>query len=282
MVRRPPACDAASRAYSARVSAMNAGPLVVGQQRRRDPDGAAGVEHVHGLAALVVGVDLDRGVDPARRRAADQQRDVETLALHLRGDVAHLVERRGDQAGEPDDRRPFGTRRLDDLVDRHHHAEVDHLVVVALQHDAHDVLADVVDVALDGRHHDLGRRRPRAQLVGLGVHVRKEMGDRLLHHPRRLHHLGKEHPSAAEQVADDVHAGHQRTLDHVERPHRGEPCLLDVVGDEVGDAVHQRMREALLRRRARATPDRERGARSSGRGSARRAPAGVRRRRAGG
>ena len=38
---------------------------------------------------------------------------------------------------------------------RHHDAEIDHLVIVALEHDADDVLADVVHVALDGRHHDL-------------------------------------------------------------------------------------------------------------------------------
>ncbi len=33
---------------------------------------------------------------------------------------------------------------------RHHHAEVDHLVIVAAEHDADDVLADVVHVAFDG------------------------------------------------------------------------------------------------------------------------------------
>ena len=33
------------------------------------------------------------------------------------------------------------------------------LVVVAAEHDADDVLADVVDVALHGRHHDLALRR---------------------------------------------------------------------------------------------------------------------------
>ena len=46
-------------------------------------------------------------------------------------------------------------RGLEDLRRRHHDAEVDHLVIVALEHDADDVLADVVHVALDGRHHDL-------------------------------------------------------------------------------------------------------------------------------
>ena len=46
-------------------------------------------------------------------------------------------------------------RRLQDLRRRHHDAEVDDLVIVAGQHDADDVLADVVDVALDRRHQDL-------------------------------------------------------------------------------------------------------------------------------
>ncbi len=46
-------------------------------------------------------------------------------------------------------------RGLEDLRRRHHDAEVDDLVIVALEHDADDVLADVVHVALHGRHQDL-------------------------------------------------------------------------------------------------------------------------------
>ena len=38
---------------------------------------------------------------------------------------------------------------------RHHHAQLDDLEAVALQDDADDVLADVVEVALDRRHHHL-------------------------------------------------------------------------------------------------------------------------------
>jgi hypothetical protein len=38
------------------------------------------------------------------------------------------------------------------------------------------------------------------------------MRDRLLHHPRRLHHLRQEHLAGAEEVADDVHAVHQRNF----------------------------------------------------------------------
>ena len=77
--------------------------LPAAEQARGDADGAAGVEHVHRLAAQIVRADLDRGVDAAGRRAADEERHVEALALHLGGDVAHLVERRRDQAGEADD-----------------------------------------------------------------------------------------------------------------------------------------------------------------------------------
>ena len=43
-------------------------------------------------------------------------------------------------------------RGVEDLRRRHHDAEIDHFVVVAAEHDADDVLADVVDVALDRRH----------------------------------------------------------------------------------------------------------------------------------
>ncbi len=42
-----------------------------------------------------------------------------------------------------------------DLLAGDHHAQVDHLVVVAAEHDADDVLADVVDVAFDGRQQHL-------------------------------------------------------------------------------------------------------------------------------
>ena len=41
---------------------------------------------------------------------------------------------------------------------RHHHAEIDDFVVVTLQHDAHDVLADVVHVAFHRRHDDAALR----------------------------------------------------------------------------------------------------------------------------
>ena len=58
-------------------------------------------------------------------------------------------------------------RRLQNPIARHHHAEIDDLVAVAAEHDADDVLADVVDVALDGRQDDLALARVRRRLSAL-------------------------------------------------------------------------------------------------------------------
>src|ERR1700674_2288921 len=79
---------------------------------------------MHHRAAAVIRVDLHRGVDAAGR-------------------------------GDADDVGAFAPGCLDDPGRGHHDAEVDHFEIVTLQHDADDVLADVVDIALDGRHHDL-------------------------------------------------------------------------------------------------------------------------------
>ncbi len=63
----------------------------VGEQRARDAHRARGIDHVD-HRARVARLDAHRGVRPARRRAADEQRDVQTLALHLAGVVRHLFE----------------------------------------------------------------------------------------------------------------------------------------------------------------------------------------------
>jgi hypothetical protein len=85
--------------------------------------------------------------------------------------VGHLLERRRDEAREPDHVGVLLARGLEDLLRGHHDAEVHDVEVVALEHDAHDVLADVVDVALHRGGHDLalglGVRRAAAALLFL-------------------------------------------------------------------------------------------------------------------
>ena len=195
----------------------------------------------------VRGRDLHGGVLPRGGRAADQERQVEPASLHLVGDVHHLVERRGDQAGEPDDVAPLLHGRVEDAVGGDHHPEVEHLVVVAAEDDADDVLADVVDVALDGGEHDLPARPPVPAGL-LGLHVRLQVGDGALHRPRALHHLRQEHLPGAEEVADHGHPVHERPLDHVERTRQLLPGLLGVLLDEVDDPVDERVGQPLLDR----------------------------------
>ena len=133
-------------------------------------------------------------------------------------------------------------RGVQDAVCRDHDSEVDDLVPVAAEDDADDVLADVVDVALHGGEHDPGGGRP-ARLLGL--HVGLEVRDRPLHRPGALHDLRQEHLPRAEEVADDLHAVHERALDDVQGTRRRESRLLRVLLDEVDDPVHEGMRKPL-------------------------------------
>ena len=138
-------------------------------------------------------------------------------------------------------------RNSEDLRRRRHHTEIDDLVIVAGEHDADDVLADVVNVALDRREHDRARGLALVAAGGfLCFHVRQQNRHRLLHHARGLDNLRQEHFSCAEQVADHVHARHQRPLDDIERTLGLKPRLLCVGFDELGVSVDERMRDALL------------------------------------
>ena len=139
---------------------------------------------------------------------------------------------------------------VEDLLRRNHDAEIDDLVIVALEHDADDVLADVVHVALDRRHHDPPRwlALGEAKLLLLLLHEGHEIGDRLLHHAGGFHHLRQEHLACAEQIADHVHAGHQRALDDMQRALGLGPRFLGVSVDIGADAMHERMDQPLLDR----------------------------------
>ena len=78
------------------------------------------------------------------------------------------------------------------------------------------------------------------------------MGHGLLHHARRFHHLGQEHLARAEQIADHVHAVHQRAFDDLNRPSatRGDfrARFFGVFDDKRGDAMHHRVSQAFFDR----------------------------------
>ena len=126
---------------------------------------------------------------------------------------------------------------------RRHDAKVDHLEIIAAEHDADDVLADVVHVALHRRQQDLAGGGAFALVR---FHEGQEIGDRLFHHARGFDDLRQEHLALAEEIADDIHAGHQRAFDHVERPRGALARLFDIRFDIIGDAVDERIFEPLL------------------------------------
>ena len=138
----------------------------------------------------------------------------------------------------------------DDPVGGDHHAEVEDLEVIALEHDAHDVLADVVHVPLHGGEHDPSCRLALPAQPLLGFDEGDQVGHRLLHHPGAFYHLGEEHLPRAEEVADDAHPRHQRPFDHVERAGRDETRLLGVGHHEFVEPMHQGVGEPLLHRLA--------------------------------
>ena len=222
--------------------------LLIRQQVRDHADRAAGIGDIDRLALVIARVDLDRRMHAAGGRAADQKRDMETLALHLGGHMHHLVQRRRDQARQPDHIDLLGLCNLKDLRRRDHHAKVDDLVIVAGQHDADDVLADIMHIALHRRHQDLAVGIGLSRRGLLGLHIGQQIGHGLLHDAGRFHHLRQEHLAGPEQVADDVHPGHQRAFDDMQRAFGLGAGFLGIALDEFGDAVHQRMFQPLLDR----------------------------------
>ncbi len=200
--------------YSRRVFFDERRFQLLGQQLRRNADGTGRVGDVNHCIVAVLGLDLDCRVRLGGGCAADHQRQVEVLTLHFTGNVHHFVQRRGDQPGQTDDVALLVAGHLQDFLGRHHHAQIDNVITVTAQHHADNVLADVVDVALDRGHEDLA--------LGFGLVAffqfdeRDQVRHRLFHHTGRFDHLRQEHLARAEQVAHHVHARHQRAFDYLD------------------------------------------------------------------
>ncbi len=101
-----------------------------------------------------------------------------------------------------------------------------------------------MNVALDRGHHDpaLGLVGEAAGLLFL-FYERDEMRHRLLHHAGRFDHLGQEHLAAAEQIADYIHAVHERTFDHLDGARELLSRFFGILDHMRVDALHQRMLE---------------------------------------
>ena len=69
-----------------------------------------------------------------------------------------------------------------DIRPRHHHPQINNLIAIALENHADDVFANIMHIALHGRHDDttLGLLACRLLRLDKG----DEVGNRLLHHAR--------------------------------------------------------------------------------------------------
>ncbi len=169
-----------------------------------------------GVGGVAVGTD-GVGVLLGDRCAADHDDHLVAQAgLLQRVDVGlEHRHRRGEERREADDVGVVLLDRGDELLRRDLHAEVDDLEAGALEHDVDEVLADVVDVALDGAHQELadrlhaglGEQRPQ-HLHGAG---HRAPGDE---------HLGHEEVAALEPRADLL----QRGDEGVEEQASAAPC----------------------------------------------------------
>ena len=182
----------------------------------------------------------------ARGRTADQKWNLQTATVHLGRDVDHFIQRRSNQAAEADDVSPFLDRRFDDLVRRHHHAQINDLVVVATQDHADDVLADVVDIALDRRENQFSSTFHPLRGLLLRFHQRRQVGHRFFHHPGAFYHLGQKHLSFAKKIADNVHPVHERAFNDFERAIIFFQRFFQIRLDVIDDSLNQRMGETLF------------------------------------
>ncbi len=162
----------------------------------------------------------------------------------------HFVEAGRDQARQADHVDLFLDGSFQNSFAGDHHAQVDDFVVVAAEHHADDVLADVVHVAFDGGQQHLAAHllRRGAGLFLFLFHEGQQIGHGFFHHAGAFDHLRQEHLARAEQIADDLHAGHQRTFDDVEAAGIFLPGFFGVLFDEFDDAFDQGVAEAFFDR----------------------------------
>ena len=151
----------------------------------------------------------------------------------------HFVQRWRDKSAQADNIHVvfFGCRQ--NLVTGHHHAQIDNLIVIALQHHTNNVLANVVHIALYRSHQDF----PFGLLVFgfFRLDKRNQVGHRLLHYAGAFNDLGQKHLAVAKQVADHVHAVHQWTFNDMNRAFGLLPALFSIFNNKVGNALDQRM-----------------------------------------
>ena len=197
---------------------------------------ARGIRHIDGLVALVGGGNFHCSMGLRGGGAANHQGYIKALALHFFAQGNHLIQRGGNKSRQANNIDVFLFGGLQYFLGGHHNPQVNHLVVIALQHHADNIFANIVHITLNRSHQNLTIGAGR--LVFFRFNIGLQIGHRLFHYPGRFHHLGQEHFARAKQVANNIHAVHQRTLNHMQGAFSLLAGFLGVLFNKGGDAFN--------------------------------------------
>jgi hypothetical protein len=172
-------------------------------------------------------------VGTSQCRTTEQDGDVRQAAcVHLLEVLPHDESRLDEQAAHADRVGAGICGGVEHLGEADLDAEIANLVPVVGEDDVHEVLPDVVDVALHRGQHDSAP----ASLIRL-LHQRLEVGHRGLHGLGGLQHEGKLHLARGEEVADRLHAREKHVVHDLEGGVAGRERLVEIGLDTVAIAV---------------------------------------------
>ena len=123
-------------------------------------------------------------------------------------------------------------RSIHNFDQRHFDAQIDHAIAVIGQDDIHQILADIMHIALHRAQHD------GAFFLALDTfHIGFEIGNGGLHGFRRLQHEGKLHLAGAEKLPHHLHAIQQNIIDDGKRG--------NALGQSIGQFIIQPLAVAI-------------------------------------
>ena len=186
--------------------------------------------------------DAQAGKAVGQGGAAHQHRHADALLPEIAHRFHHHLRRFHQQARQADDVGLMLPRRCDEFLGRHLDAQIDDPVAVVGKDDFHQILADVVHIALDGRQH-----HPAFDGAFHPLHMRLQVGDGELHRLGGLQHFGNDELVGVELPPHFGHAVHQRAVDDFQRrpfPQR----LIQIVGQPLFAALDDGQRQPFIQR----------------------------------
>ena len=191
----------------------------------------------HGVFGVLVRADT-AGVFFVEHRAADHDERVFFLFAQQADRILHAAHGGRHQSAQADDLDIVFNGGVHDDLRVHVLAEVDHLVAVVFEQHLDDVLADVVDVPLDGGEDDL-------LLLLL-----RQVGHRFVDHRERRfgcfgahQKLREEDAAVLKSFADLIESGDEHLVDQVHRGGAVRQCFTGLLRCHLFDAAFNAGRE---------------------------------------